>query len=462
MKEPPRPSNTLENIMESFSEEQLSIIMKNLGAIQLTDGCSVGCHFCGFEAQRGIKVYFPYDQLARLASRFSKELATSQPFLYYASDPFDYDFDGHDYVEVHSIFAEQCGYSPSVSTTVPVGREELVVKLLLTPNEYTLRKLRQEIEDVVIVDRDGKKVDTLTMVKLQRESEKFDESGKKAFAELNGLIDVNKNWTNIFRGEEILNDYDYRLIWQNSLISRVSVSHVNRRRLERAFYSLVPNLMPENQTVLPYEMKPEECYLTNDTLFAILNAFGVQHSNGEYLSYSEHMQMQIFSLNDRQLAEIKAREERAANGNITGQLYVVELPGKRFVISPDKPVRYQDIIKVLASFQLDQYFLEEAYGSTTEISQLLKLGALNIQDLAEEGISCFHGVLITPAGVFNVQKVKPSVEYPLGQIITPISSSDFKVIRFERTDGSVDYSKRVTYIKRDPTPMFSEPTPAIR
>ena len=130
----PQPTRELENVLGQFSDEQLKLIMSNVGAIQLTDGCTLGCSFCGFEALKGVRSYIPPSLLEDLASRFSNELWETGPFLYYASDPFDYDFEGSNYWDIHQMWTEKVGYSPFISTAVPQGKEKLVLDLLQKPD----------------------------------------------------------------------------------------------------------------------------------------------------------------------------------------------------------------------------------------------------------------------------------------------------------------------------------------
>lgn len=131
-----QPTGNLEKVLSEFDEHQRRLIMANTGSIQLTDGCSIGCTFCGFESKKGVRDYIPFKFIEGLVKKYKTELSKSHPFLYYASDPFDYDFDGHNYIDIHNLFEKACDYSPFVSTAVPRGKEEFVIKTLLENNGH--------------------------------------------------------------------------------------------------------------------------------------------------------------------------------------------------------------------------------------------------------------------------------------------------------------------------------------
>jgi hypothetical protein len=131
-----QPTGNLEKVLSKFDEHQRRGIMANVGSIQLTDGCSIGCSFCGFESKKGVRDYIPFELIESLVEKYKTEFAKAGPFLYYASDPFDYDFDGHTYIDVHNLFENACNYSPFVSTAVPRGKEEFVIKTLLENNGH--------------------------------------------------------------------------------------------------------------------------------------------------------------------------------------------------------------------------------------------------------------------------------------------------------------------------------------
>lgn len=106
------------DLEKKFTHEELKIILSNVGAIQLTFGCSKGCPFCGFDAIKGVREYIPYPQLANLFQRYGVELGKTSPFLYWASEPSDYVDPVHEktYRDVHQLAATYAGYFPHITT----------------------------------------------------------------------------------------------------------------------------------------------------------------------------------------------------------------------------------------------------------------------------------------------------------------------------------------------------------
>jgi hypothetical protein len=121
----------LEDILKGFSEEQLKLIFRNMDSIELTEGCSIGCDFCGVEAKKGVRARMPFEDIERLADLFGQELALSQPITYWATDPLDWSDETRDYEDILRLFVNKLGYKPYVSTAIPKGKENLALKLLL-------------------------------------------------------------------------------------------------------------------------------------------------------------------------------------------------------------------------------------------------------------------------------------------------------------------------------------------
>nr|MBA4405317.1 hypothetical protein [Nanoarchaeum sp.] len=131
-------SRRLEERLKHFNEEQLKLIFRNAAAIQLTDGCNSCCPDCGLGAKNGVRDFIRFDFLKTLFSDYGSELEKSECPLYYASEPFDYQDGSKGYQDVHNLFIKCTGYSPFVSTSLPKGHEEEILRFVLgynRPNE---------------------------------------------------------------------------------------------------------------------------------------------------------------------------------------------------------------------------------------------------------------------------------------------------------------------------------------
>jgi hypothetical protein len=325
-----KSSGTLEKVLSSFDERQLRLIMANTGSIQLTDGCSIGCPFCGFESKKGVRDYIPFKLLERLVKSHSKELAKARPFLYYASDPFDYDFDRHSYVDVHKMFEDACDYSPCVSTAVPKGKESLVIEVLL-------------------------------------ESKK----------------------------------------WNNSTIDTVSISNMNRKRLEKAFSEYIPSLNPAAQKKIRY--------------------FG----NGRSDSCRKEICKQM-GISKKEYHKLAHETSWLPHSYHWYSAYILKLPDKRLIVSPEYAADFRDVIKAVTKDDARDIFVA-------------KLGEKHKDDLSQTGIGCYHGVLMDPLGVYNLRTVKPSLRYPTGQIKASIIPGRFKVAKLKRARTHSDELEKVKY-----------------
>ncbi len=108
------------NLDKKFSQQELDLIFKNLGAIQLTFGCSKGCPFCGFDAIKGVREAIPYSQLANLFKNHGDKLKRNEPLLYWASEPSDYaskeGLEDKTYADVHQLAVEYAGYNPHITS----------------------------------------------------------------------------------------------------------------------------------------------------------------------------------------------------------------------------------------------------------------------------------------------------------------------------------------------------------
>ena len=135
------PTDTWElplGLEKKFSEEDLKLIFSNMGAVQLTFGCSVGCKDCGFDALPGAREHLPFAQVKNLLERYGDILPKGEyptestkykTFFFYASDPADYksEYEGKTvtYKDVHELARKYTGADPFVSTRKTADRDWL-------------------------------------------------------------------------------------------------------------------------------------------------------------------------------------------------------------------------------------------------------------------------------------------------------------------------------------------------
>lgn len=121
---------SLEDILSPFSDGEKRLLSANLAAVQLNDGCTVGCAWCGLEANRRVTKAFDLDSLRQFSGKYGREIKRGA--LYFASDPFDWTDGEYTFTDVHSIWSRNAGYFPYVATAVPEGAEFSVIRFMET------------------------------------------------------------------------------------------------------------------------------------------------------------------------------------------------------------------------------------------------------------------------------------------------------------------------------------------
>lgn len=178
-------------IIEPFNSKERIVIAKNLGAVQMTDGCTVGCAWCGVEAKRGVRTSFSGESYRRFIREFGKYIPKTRTFgLYEASDPFDWvSEDGKgDYGSLVRYFLENTG-SKSIftSTAVPVGSEISVALFLI---EYINRSVadaqkgRRSLEGFRFSVTKDNKVRISKIMQFIKSLKRIPEDNLKEFIEL--------------------------------------------------------------------------------------------------------------------------------------------------------------------------------------------------------------------------------------------------------------------------------------
>lgn len=150
------PALSFEDLFGHLSDSQKNVFASQLTAIQLSQGCSIGCKECNVLALAKPRRHISWDALKKIADRWGEHLASNNALLYYASDPLDWE--GQDeqgnslnYLDVHKLFSKRMGYQPFVSTAIPRGKEELFLRLVQEPkiniraslSKYNLNRIAQ-------------------------------------------------------------------------------------------------------------------------------------------------------------------------------------------------------------------------------------------------------------------------------------------------------------------------------
>lgn len=135
--------------MNKWRERQIGRCNMELGArvvgliqsaftLEMADGCSVGCEFCGLNAGRLKSVYKYTDENSKLfrdVLNYMKEtlgeLAAGQATMYFASEPLD----NPDYGKFLADFIDIYGKIPQITTAAAMRHKDMLHKLLTQLNE---------------------------------------------------------------------------------------------------------------------------------------------------------------------------------------------------------------------------------------------------------------------------------------------------------------------------------------
>ena len=140
--------------LSRFTQEQRKLVYENLFAIELTEGCSIGCDFCGFEATRGVGNAIPFSVLEQISQEIPEVTdritnpsmhfrPTNILHLYDATDPLDYEQDGKNYFDAHKLFSSG-GFKVGISTAIPTGKEELAVENIEEIGQISISHMNRE------------------------------------------------------------------------------------------------------------------------------------------------------------------------------------------------------------------------------------------------------------------------------------------------------------------------------
>lgn len=421
------PSHKLEEIIGKFSKDQLKLIMENVGAIQLTEGCNSCCPDCGVGALPKVRDYIPFDFLKYLFSEFKNELNKQVPLLYFASEPFDYNDGTHTYIDVHNMFEKKCHANPTVVTSVPIGWEKTILSYVLNNNSLG----NVSIYKGNLNGNGSKFINAISITRLN--SQRVEKTLYELLPELNpeNQIKIKSKYKARFCDK-------YSEIDEDGIISRYSI---NTKRLVLTNFEEISDRLGlsdatkfylngiNNTTTLTSETKVK--LDENNCLFTYIYKHGRPNKKtaDQIMKRSEKVKEQLnaqkryFSISTNNIGK-----------NTEGQLYIVPLSNGDYLAEESHQVSFSHLFNYL--FFRDQSIVRDfrirEFRNPDRPKQIhdRKLGPNNINNLAPEGIGCFHGVVITPKGIFNRQTRKPSKDYPYGQKVMPIDPNNFSVANY--------------------------------
>lgn len=145
----------MERVLGHLGPKQHSAIVHAPFAVELSDGCSVGCWFCGVSAEKRKQDWLYTENNAKLWRDILGVLrdvigpAAGAGFCYWATDPLD----NPDYEKFCLDFAEICGTYPQTTTAQAHKHIERVRKLLKVSRAHGCTINRFSILSLGILDR---------------------------------------------------------------------------------------------------------------------------------------------------------------------------------------------------------------------------------------------------------------------------------------------------------------------
>jgi len=410
----PKPSRELERILRELDEsiipkdiernQQIGVpvsrhVMKNLIGFALTSYCSLGCVDCGLGAKRPnqqpVNNYIPHDILLDIFSRYSEELSLDSVALHFASDPFDYDFEGHDIVKIQQEFNSFVGKPPFISTSVPVGKEHKVIDILLSIDEGRIQFHKNVLRQIFGKENSNESLEILynTVRELDRNLDSAN-PGLRASPEL--FADRSKMeayWLEDF-WKHYLTTRHIKYWENNPVINRVSVSKSNYHRLKKAFEEHFPGLA--EQKTFPYAIVKS----ANKTMRLIDDNIGNKEQMLDSLAIEDP-----FSISYLPFKRVKQHV------GSKGTMHVARIDPGRYIASP-KPVTFLDIIASLTTEKLkDKY---KYFTDNPETEHHREIVGRGVQDRKSLGIVGHSGYLITPDDILYIKACKPNNRHPFG------------------------------------------------
>ncbi len=195
-------SEILEKKISRYSDSQMSEMISNLFAIQLTQGFSNMNAYSRNPREIGIKSYISPGILESLLKKYPKQFFQGKDkiFLQHNSEPYDYDFEGYDIVDLQNLFSLYDTNSSKrefidITTSVPRGKEEEVFSILI--DDYYVSKENKLINSVI--------VDDFNYRRLRNEYEKFSKKTEFFIENCQDFPSFLKSLNNSSNGKVVIN-----------------------------------------------------------------------------------------------------------------------------------------------------------------------------------------------------------------------------------------------------------------
>jgi hypothetical protein len=133
----------LEEKLNKFSLEQRQIIYQHLNWIELTEGCSIHCDFCGADSKYLTKKKIPFELLEKIKEEMEPDFSIGNTMhFYHATDPLDYEDKGYNYFDVKKLFSSVREFC--TITSIPKGKEELAIANLKDIDRISISHMNRE------------------------------------------------------------------------------------------------------------------------------------------------------------------------------------------------------------------------------------------------------------------------------------------------------------------------------
>lgn len=128
--------------LAAFPEEIQRVILRETFSIELTEGCSVRCTFCAFDAGGGVRDTMPFETALWIMRRVK-----SRAFLYYATDPLDYrsSSNGRErtYSDILDAFSVLQGTTPFTATAAPIKSMDVLRRVADRIDRVSFSKMNE-------------------------------------------------------------------------------------------------------------------------------------------------------------------------------------------------------------------------------------------------------------------------------------------------------------------------------